>query len=46
MGATLIGALVGVAAGQILLAALSAPLCLPTFAAVIALILGPGAGID
>jgi RND superfamily putative drug exporter len=46
MGATLIGALVGVAAGQILLAALSAPLGLPTFAAVIAMMLGLGAGID
>jgi RND superfamily putative drug exporter len=46
MGATLIGALVGVAAGQILLAAVSAPLGLPTFAAVIAMMLGLGAGID
>jgi RND superfamily putative drug exporter len=46
MGATLIGALVGVAAGQILLASLSAPLGLPTFAAVIAMMLGLGAGID
>jgi putative drug exporter of the RND superfamily len=46
MGATLIGALVGVAAGQILLAALAAPLGLPSFAAVIAAMLGLGAGID
>ena len=46
MGATLIGALIGVVAGQILLTVLSAPLGLPTFAAVIALMLGLGAGID
>ena len=46
MGATLIGALIGVAAGQLLLAALSAPLGLPSFAAVIASMLGLGAGID
>jgi RND superfamily putative drug exporter len=46
MGATLIGALLGVAAGQLLLASLSAPLGLPTFAAVIAMMLGLGAGID
>jgi RND superfamily putative drug exporter len=46
MGATLIGALIGVAAGQILLAVLAAPLGLPTFAAVIAVMLGLGAGID
>jgi RND superfamily putative drug exporter len=46
MGATLIGALLGVMAGQLLLAALSAPLGLPTFAAVIAMMLGLGAGID
>jgi RND superfamily putative drug exporter len=46
MGATLIGALVGVMAGQLLLAWLSAPLGLPTFAAVIAVMLGLGAGID
>jgi RND superfamily putative drug exporter len=46
MGATLIGALLGVAAGQILLAALAAPLGLPSFAAVIAMMLGLGAGID
>jgi RND superfamily putative drug exporter len=46
MAATLIGALLGVAAGQILLAALAAPLGLPTFASVIAMMLGLGAGID
>ena len=46
MGATLIGALIGVAAGQILLAALAAPLGLPSFAAVIGAMLGLGAGID
>ncbi|HTE64474.1 MAG TPA: MMPL family transporter, partial [Solirubrobacteraceae bacterium] len=46
MGATLIGALVGVAGGQILLAALSAPLGLPTFASVLAMMIGLGAGID
>ena len=46
MAATLIGALVGVAAGQILLAAVSAPLGLPTFSAVLAMMLGLGAGID
>jgi RND superfamily putative drug exporter len=46
MGATLIGALAGVAAGQILLAAVSAPLGLPTFAAVLAMMIGLGAGID
>ena len=46
MGATLIGALVGVAVGQILLVSLSAPLGLPSFAAVIATMLGLGAGID
>jgi len=46
MAATLIGALTGVIAGQILLAALAAPLGLPTFAAVIAVMLGLGAGID
>src|SRR5215210_4191847 len=40
MAATLIGALIGVAAGQILLAALSAPLGLPTFAAFLAVMLG------
>jgi RND superfamily putative drug exporter len=46
MAATLIGALVGVAAGQILLTALAAPLGLPSFAAVIGAMLGLGAGID
>ena len=46
MVATLIGALVGVAVGQILLVSLSAPLGLPSFAAVIASMLGLGAGID
>ncbi len=46
MGATLIGALIGVAAGQILLSVLAAPLGLPSFAAVIAAMLGLGAGID
>src|SRR5918997_3322662 len=46
MGATLTGALLGVAAGQILLATLAAPLGLPTFASVIAMMLGLGAGID
>ena len=46
MGATLIGALVGVVIGQILLVSLSAPLGLPSFAAVIASMLGLGAGID
>ena len=44
--ATLIGALTGVAAGQILLAAVSAPLGLPTFAAFLAVMIGLGAGID
>ena len=46
MGATLVGALLGVTAGQILLAVLAAPLGLPSFAAVIAVMLGLGAGID
>jgi RND superfamily putative drug exporter len=46
MGATLIGALMGVMVGQILLAALAKPLGLPSFAAVIAVMLGLGAGID
>ena len=46
MGATLVGALIGVVAGQLLLASLAAPLGLPTFAAVIASMLGLGAGID
>jgi RND superfamily putative drug exporter len=46
MGATLIGALLGVMVGQLLLAILSAPLNLPSFASVIAVMLGLGAGID
>src|SRR5215211_7592945 len=46
MLATLVGALLGVAAGQILLAALASPLGLPSFAATIAVMLGLGAGID
>jgi RND superfamily putative drug exporter len=46
MVATLVGALIGVMAGQLLLGWLSAPLGLPTFAAVIAMMLGLGAGID
>src|ERR687897_587288 len=46
MAATLIGALLGVAVGQILLTALAAPLDLPAFASVIAVMLGLGAGID
>ena len=46
MFATLVGALLGVAAGQILLTVLAAPLGLPTFASVIAMMLGLGAGID
>ncbi len=46
MGATLLGALIGVMVGQILLVALAAPLGLPAFASVIAVMLGLGAGID
>jgi RND superfamily putative drug exporter len=46
MAATLVGALIGVAAGQTLLIALAAPLDLPSFASVIASMLGLGAGID
>ena len=46
MAATLVGALIGVMVGQILLAALAQPLGLPSFAAVIAVMLGLGAGID
>jgi RND superfamily putative drug exporter len=46
MAATLVGALLGVMAGQILLVALAAPLDLPAFASVIAMMLGLGAGID
>jgi putative drug exporter of the RND superfamily len=46
MAATLVGALLGVMVGQILLAALAKPLGLPSFATVIAMMLGLGAGID
>ena len=46
MAVTLVGALIGVMAGQILLTALQAPLDLPSFASVIAMMLGLGAGID
>jgi RND superfamily putative drug exporter len=46
MAATIIGALLGVAVGQILLVALAKPLGLPEFASVIAVMLGLGAGID
>src|ERR687897_486600 len=46
MAATLVGALLGVMVGQILLTALAAPLDLPAFASVIAVMLGLGAGID
>ena len=46
MAATIVGALLGVMAGQILLAALAEPLGLPEFATVIAVMLGLGAGID
>jgi putative drug exporter of the RND superfamily len=46
MAATLVGALIGVMVGQILLAALASPLGLPSFASVIAVMLGLGAGID
>ena len=46
MAATLVGALLGVMVGQILLAALAKPLGLPSFATVIAVMLGLGAGID
>jgi putative drug exporter of the RND superfamily len=46
MAATLIGALLGVMVGQILLTALAKPLGLPSFASVIAVMLGLGAGID
>jgi RND superfamily putative drug exporter len=46
MAATLVGALLGVMVGQILLVALAAPLDLPAFASVIAVMLGLGAGID
>jgi RND superfamily putative drug exporter len=46
MIATLVGALLGVAFGQMLLAVLAQPLGLPSFASVIAVMLGLGAGID
>jgi len=46
MGVTLAAALLGVMAGQMLIAALASPLQLPSFAAVIAVMLGLGAGID
>ena len=46
MAATIVGALLGIAVGQILLTALAAPLDLPAFASVIAVMLGLGAGID
>ena len=46
MAATLVGALIGVMTGQILLTALAGPLNLPSFASVIAMMLGLGAGID
>ena len=46
MAATIVGALIGVITGQILLTALAAPLDLPEFATVIAVMLGLGAGID
>jgi putative drug exporter of the RND superfamily len=46
MAATLVGALLGVMVGQMLLTALAAPLDLPSFASVIAMMLGLGAGID
>jgi putative drug exporter of the RND superfamily len=46
MIATLVGALLGVMVGQMLLTALSQPLGLPSFASVIAVMLGLGAGID
>ena len=46
MAATLVGALLGVMVGQILLTALAKPLGLPSFAGVLAVMLGLGAGID
>ena len=46
MIATLVGALIGVMVGQMLLVILAAPLGLPEFASVIAMMLGLGAGID
>lgn len=46
MFATILGALIGVMFGQMLLAGISGPLGLPEFAAIIAVMLGLGAGID
>jgi RND superfamily putative drug exporter len=46
MAATIFGALLGVATGQMLLAILAEPLGLPEFASTIAVMLGLGAGID
>jgi RND superfamily putative drug exporter len=46
MFVTLIGALVGVALSQLILAAVSSPLGIPEFATTIAIMLGLGAGID
>jgi RND superfamily putative drug exporter len=46
MFATLLGALIGVGVSQMLLAVLASPLGLPSFASVIAMMLGLGAGID
>jgi RND superfamily putative drug exporter len=46
MAATIFGALLGVAVGQLLLVALAKPLELPSFASIIAMMLGLGAGID
>jgi RND superfamily putative drug exporter len=46
MLATLVGAILGVVVGQIVLTALTAPLDLPDFATIIAVMLGLGAGID
>jgi RND superfamily putative drug exporter len=43
---TLVGALVGVIISQMVLAAISGPLGIPSFAAQIAIMLGLGAGID
>ena len=46
MAVTLVGALIGVMAGQILLRRSKRRLDLPSFASVIAMMLGLGAGID
>ncbi|MBJ7521023.1 MAG: MMPL family transporter [Solirubrobacteraceae bacterium] len=46
MGATILGALLGVMVGQLLLAILAKPLGLPEFTSIIAVMLGLGAGID